>query len=159
MTSTRWRARTIAAHGMTLDLVDGVEPTEGDGGGQHFVIQRRDGSVAAVRVGADVTLAWWRMNFGERKLAFGAEQTFRVCGRDGKRQEVSVPGETATGIVPDGSGRIGHLDEHTPAEVHIAVSGTTASGVPFVMTWVVSADRRDALRIDEEHFFGSVRCG
>lgn len=158
MTSTSWRARTIAEHGMTIDFVDGIEPAEGEGGGQHFVIQRRDGAVAALRIGADMTHVWWRTNFGERKIAFGAESVVRVCGRDGKRQEVAVPAETATGIVPASNGNIGHVEERTPATVHVAVSGSTASGTPFLLIWSVPADRRDALRADEDHFFGSVRC-
>lgn len=158
MTATSWRARTIAQHGISFDLVDGVEAAEGEGGGQQFVIQRNDGAVAAVRIGTDMTLTWWRTNFGERKLAFSAESTVRVCGRDGKRQEVSVPAETATGIVPAPTGGVGHIEKRTSAQVHVAVSATTSAGTPFVMTWVVPADRRDALRIDEDHFFGSVRC-
>lgn len=158
MSSTSWRTRAIANHGVSIDLVDGVDAVEGDGGGQHYVIQRRDGVVAAIRIGDEMTLAWWRANFGERKLAFNSESAIRVCGREAKRQEVSLPAETATGIVPGKNDLIGHVQQNTPAQVHVAVSATTASGNPFVMTWVVTADRREALRADEDHFFGSVRC-
>ena len=157
MPTTSWRAHPIAALGLTIDLVDGPKITEGDGGGQHYVLQGHDAVVLAVRIGNDMTLAWWRSNFGERKLAFGAEASVTICGRAGRRQEVAVPTETATGLVPTDGG-IGHIYSETPAHVHIAMSGLTSAGTPFVATWVVDAGRRDSLRIDEDHFFSSIRC-
>jgi hypothetical protein len=153
-----WRARAIAAHGLTIDFVDGPEITEGDGEDQHFVVQRHDAVLAAVRIGTPMNLTWWRANFGERKLDFTSEMPVTVCGRPAVRQEVTVPAETATGLVPTPDGGIGHMYNQRPAEVHVAVAGTTTAGTPFVATWVVAADRRAPLRSEEDHFFASIRC-
>jgi hypothetical protein len=153
-----WRARTIAPHGLTIDFVDGAQISEGAGGDQHFAVQNHDAVLAAVRIGKTIDLAWWRASFGQRKLAFGAQTALVVCDRPATRQEVTVPAETATGLVPARDGGIGHIESQTPAEVHVAVAGTTATGTPFIATWVVAADRRDARRADENHFFASIRC-
>jgi hypothetical protein len=153
-----WRARTIASHGLSIDFVDGPQISEGDGEDQHFVLQNHDAVLAAVRIGTAMNLTWWRASFGQRELAFGAESALTVCGRPATRQEVTVPAETATGLVPAPDGSIGHITNETPTEIHVAVAGTTTAGTPFIATWVVVADRRAARRADEDHFFASIRC-
>lgn len=155
MATTSWRARAVAGYGIKIDLLDGEEPIEGESAGQHFVIQRRDGVGVELRIGSTATLAWWRTTFGERKLELGAETSVTVCGRSGGRQEVLVPEVTATGFMASGH----HIESRTPAKVHIAVSCRTNAGTPFVASWIVDADKRDALRADEDHFFESIRCG
>lgn len=154
---TLWQPRSVAAHGITVEFVDGSPVSEGDASEQHFVLQRSEGVLAAVRIGAAMTLAWWRTNFGERRLAFSPESATTLCGRPAVRQEVTVPAETATGLVPSPSG-IGHFEQRTPAEVHVAVAGATAKGTAFVATWVVAESERAARRNDEDHFFASIRC-
>jgi hypothetical protein len=158
MTATRWQPHTIAAHGLTIELVDAHPPASGGGPEQEFLVQRLETGVAALRIGPAITLAWWRASVGAA-LPFGPERAVTVCGRPGARQEVSAPADVATGLVPDpGGSGFGHIEQRTPARIHVAVAGTTARGTPFVATWTVDAERRDALRADEDHFFASIRC-
>ena len=155
MPATAWRTRSLSAHKLIIDLVDGIEPVVSESS----LVQRRDDGVDMVHVGADETLAGWRAGFGERPLAFGPDTPLTVCGRPGLRQEVTVPAETAIGIVASPQGGVGgHLHHETPAQTHVAVAGTTTAGVPFIATWTISVARRDARRADEDHYFGSIRC-
>lgn len=104
-----------------------------------------------------MTLAWWRASFGERRVVFSPESPATLCGRPAMRQETTVAAEKATGLVPSESG-IGHVEQRTPAEVYIAIAGSSAKGTAFIATWVVAESERAARRNDENHFFASIRC-
>jgi hypothetical protein len=148
---------TLATGGVSLDLVDGPAIAEGDAAGFHYVSQAHPPLQLDLWLGPGISLAWWRGRFGSRNAAIGPETRLAVCGRAGRRQEVSAPEQHATGLVPSGDA-LGHVEDITPAELHIAISGTTSSGTPFVVAWRVNAGQRDALRGDEAHFLGSLRC-
>lgn len=157
-----WRSHTPtiagAATDLSLDVIDGVPVGEGDIGSFHYVSQTRPPVRIDVWIGPDVSLAWWRGRFGSRSPTLGSESAVTLCGRSGRRQEVSVPAQQATGLVPGDDGAVGHLNAATPPEVYVAFAGTTANNAPFVVAWRVAADQRDALRADEAHFLSSIRC-
>jgi len=156
-----WRSHTPtiagAAADLSLDVVDGIPVGEGDIGSFHYVSQTRPPIQLDLWIGADISLAWWRGRFGSRSPTLGPESAITLCGRSAARQEVSVPAQQATGLMPGDAG-LGHMHVSTPPEVHIALAGTTASRAPFVVAWRVAADHRDALRADEAHFLSSIRC-
>lgn len=157
----RWRTHSIEKLGISFDVVEGAEVREGQAGELAYLQQdlQHDKPVAiAMWSGKDTTLAWWRGRFGGRRAVLGPETVTTICGRPGARQEVSVPEERATGAFRGSDGRIGHIPHRVPPQVHVAVAGTTPTGTPFVVTWVVDAGQRDALRADEDHFLASIRC-
>lgn len=156
-TTLAWRRHALVTGGVSLDLVDGPPIAEGDAAGFHYVSQAHPPVQLDLWLGPDISLAWWRGRFGSRNAVIGPETSFAVCGRAARRQEVSVSDQRATGLVP-GSGGLGHVEDATPAEVHVALGATTAAGTPFVVSWRVSSGQRDALRGDETHFLASLRC-
>ncbi len=152
----RWRSQPIAKLGLTVDVVDGTAVDERDAGAVHALQQFHPKFQLGVWLGKDASLAWWRNRFLPA-ATLGPETALQVCGRPGYRQEVSSPAESATGSFPTGSG----MEERTtmtPARVHVAIAGTTAAGLGFVLSWVVDADQRDAMRADEDHFIASITC-
>lgn len=157
-TTLTWRPHAVAGHGLSLDLPADAVVREADAAGFHNASLERPPITLSVWIGKDMSLAWWRGRFGGRQAAIGNEASATICGRTGAKQEVAVGEERATGFFPTGDGGIGHIYANTPAQVHVAVSTTTSAGVPFVASWVVAADQRDALRADEDHFLASIRC-
>jgi hypothetical protein len=159
MTSTlKWRSYPIASAGVTIDVVDGSDVSDASVETQHYVLQKHGTVQLGIRIGKTMTLAWWRDNFGSRKLPFTSEVPVSVCGRPSKRQEVAVPEERATGSFKGNDGNIGHMEHHVGPRVSVAIEGTTASGTPFVAIWSIDASERDARRTDEDHFFASISC-
>lgn len=156
-TTLAWRSHSIAIGGVSLDLVDGQPILEGDAAGFHYVSQAHPPVQLDVWIGPNMSLAWWRGRFGSRDATIGPESVVTVCGRSARRQEVSVPEQHAVGLVPTDTG-LGHVEAATPAELHVAIAGTAASGTPFVVSWRVEATQRDALRSDEAHFLASISC-
>jgi hypothetical protein len=153
----RWRSHAIDQVGLVFDIVDGIEVREGET--DSFRYAQQDGPVTvAMWSGKDITLAWWRGRFGGRRAKIDPETTITVCGRPGLRQEVFVEDDRATGAFRGSDDAIGHLEHRVPARAHIAIAGTTSTNTPFVVTWVVPVDRREALRADEAHFLASIRC-
>jgi hypothetical protein len=152
-----WRRHTLAVGGVSLDLVEGSTIAEGDAAGFHYVSQAHPPVQLDLWLGPDISLAWWRGRFGGRKALIGPEISFRVCGRPARRQEVSVLDQHATGLVPNGD-QLGHIEQDTPSEVHIAITGATGAGVPFVVSWRVDAGEQDSFRGDESHFLESLHC-
>lgn len=156
--SVRWKPHTIAKHALSIDLIDGVEISEASVAEQDYVIQNHGPAQLVLRVGSAITLDWWRDQFGSRALAFQPIVATTVCGREGRRQEVTVPETRAVGSFRGSDGSIGHMSNRVGPRVHVAVAGTTTAGSPFVLAWNVDADQRDALRADEDHFLASIRC-
>ena len=152
-----WRSHSIAIGGVSLALVEGQPILEGDAAGFHYVSQAHPPVQLDVWIGPDMSLAWWRGRFGSRNAAIGPESVVTVCGRSARRQEVSVPEQNAAGLVPTETG-LGHVEAATPAELHIAIAGTTVAGTSFAVSWRVEATRRDALRGDEAHLLASISC-
>jgi hypothetical protein len=157
MATLRWRSQPIAKLGLTIDVVDGTAVDERDAGAVHALQQFHPKFQLGVWLGKDASLAWWRNRFLPA-ATLGPETALQVCGRPAHRQEVSAPAVSATGSFPTAGG----MEERatvTPARVHVAIAGATAAGLGFVVSWVVDADQRDAMRADEDHFIASITCG
>jgi len=157
MSTLHWRPHPIAKLGLTIDVVDGTPIDERDAGPLHSLQQFHPKFQISALLGKDASLAWWRNRFLP-SAKIGPESAIQICGRAGHRQEVSAPADSATGgfATPDG-----HIEERTsttPGRVHVAIAGTTAAGLGFVVSWVVEADQRDAMRADEDHFLASISC-
>lgn len=152
-----WRAHAVTGAALAFDLPADARVAEADADAFHNLAATRASLTISAWIGKDMSLAWWRGRFGGTGASLGAESAATICGRAGARQEVAVPARSATGLVPQAGG-VRQVDERTPAQVQVAVSGTTRAGVPFVVAWIVDADQRDALRADEDHFFASLRC-
>jgi hypothetical protein len=152
-----WKPYPIAKFGLTIDVVDGTAVDESEVAAWHSVQQYHPKFHLGAFVGKDAGLASWRKAFMPSAKR-GPESAVLVCGRPGRRQEVTTAADSATGgfATPDG-----HIEERTsttPARVHVAIAGTTSTGIELVVNWVVDADQRDAMRADEDHFLASITC-
>jgi hypothetical protein len=156
MATLHWRPQPVAKLGLTIDVVDGVAVDERDAGAVHALQQFHLKFQLGAWLGKDASLAWWRNRFLPAANV-GPETPLQVCGRPAHRQEVSAPADSATGSFPTASG-MPERTTKTPARVHVAVAGTTAADLGFVVSWVVDADQRDAMRADEDHFIASITC-
>jgi hypothetical protein len=156
MATLRWRPQPIATLGLTVDVVDGTAIDERDAGAVHALQQFHPRFQIGAWLGKDASLAWWRNRFLPAAKV-GPETPLQVCGRPAHRQEVSAPADSATGSFPTASG-VQERTTRTPARVHVAIAGTTAAGLGFVVSWVVDADQRDTMRADEDHFIASITC-
>jgi hypothetical protein len=156
MAALRWRPQPIAKLGLTIDVVDGTEINERDAGAIHTLQQFHPKFQLGAWLGKDASLAWWRNRF-LTAAKVGPETPLQACGRPAQRQEVSAPADSATGSFPTAN-EVQERTTRTPARVHVAIAGTTAAGLGFVVSWVVDADQRDAMRADEDHFIASITC-
>ena len=156
MATLHWRSQPLAKLGLTIDVVDGTAVDERDAGAVHALQQFHPRFQLGAWLGKDASLAWWRNRFLPAAKV-GPETALQVCGRPAHRQEVTAPAESATGSFPTPSG-IEERASTTLARVHVAIAGTTAAGLGFVVSWVVDADQRDAMRTDEDHFIASITC-
>lgn len=157
MSTRTWQPHTLANLGLTVSVLDGVAVDERDLGDIHAVTQHAPSLDVLVYAGKTMSLAWWRNRF-QPTAKLGPETAVQVCGRPGHRQEVTAAADSATGVFgKQGSGVI-ERTVTTPARVHVAIDGTTSAGVGFVVSWVVDADQRDAMRADEDRFLTSITC-
>ncbi len=154
----QWERKTISELGISLDFFAGTPFSEGTFEGTTYVIQKKDPVVLGIWYGPKETLNTFRAGFGPSEVVtFGSEESLSVCNVKAKRQIATVAEGTATGLVREADGSLGHIYAEQIATTHIALA-FRINEYGVLIRWQVPTSDRENNRKAEEHFFASLSC-
>jgi len=153
-----WKRHDVEEQGVSFDLMADVEITSGVHESVHHVSQTTEPIQILVLFGGGISLKGWREGFGNWRVSDVSKvEPLTVCGVSAQRQTLVRKGDWGEGGFVGPDGKIEFRSFSHPDMVRVAVAFEWR-GVPFVVVWMVQADKREGNRHNEEHFFASIRC-
>jgi hypothetical protein len=153
----KWKSHRLPI-GVVVDIVDSPSEYAVGDSSQGSILSGDGVAGVAITYGPDATLASWRSRRTSSPEAigvkFGDETAATVCGQRARRQEGSIPSQ------PERHADIANgisASSQRPAEHEVALAFEVGSS-KILAVWGVRASERERYRIDERHFFESIRC-
>lgn len=153
-----WQRHHLEEPGVGFDLMSDVEVLSGTYESVHHVAQNTEPVQILVLYGGHISLKSWREGYGNWQISdASAVEKLKVCGVSAERQTLFQEGVWGEGGFVGPDGEIEFRSINDPDRVHVAVAFEWRK-TPVLAIWMVLADKREANRRNEEHFFASIRC-
>jgi hypothetical protein len=153
-----WQHHHLEELGVGFDLMSDVEVLSGTYESVHHVAQNTEPVQILVLHGGHISLKNWREGYGNWQISdASAVEKLEVCGVSAERQTLFQEGVWGEGGFVGPDGEIEFRSIRNPDRIHIAGAFEWRK-TPSLAIWMVLADKREANRRKEEHFFASIRC-